>query len=397
MNELFEALYAQPGRDHDVSLLEHLRSRHKKALRIAIMGCTGSIGRSTLDVVRANPEKLRVVALAAGSDVVNLVRLAKELGVTRMAVAKPIESLPSGVGALRDLAAQEDIDLVVNAVVGAAGLEVTLGALDGGNDIALANKESLVMAGELVMRRAQEKGVAIRPIDSEHSSLASCMRGRTAREIDRVYLTASGGPFRGRSAASFENATVEEALKHPTWKMGPKITIDSATLMNKGLEIIEAHFLFDLPPSKIEVIVHPQSIIHAMVRHADGSVIAELAPPDMRLPIQRALLPGGAFQAPMDLMKLGALTFEPPDHEAFPLIRIACLALEKGGTAPVVVNAANEAAVGAFLEKKISFGRISGIIRRTFEAHEPRPIAAESDVYDADAWARREAGRLIAG
>ncbi|MEK8022225.1 MAG: 1-deoxy-D-xylulose-5-phosphate reductoisomerase [Candidatus Hydrogenedentota bacterium] len=397
MNELLESLYSQPGRDHEVSLLDHLRMRQAKPLRLAVMGCTGSIGKSTIDIVRANPDRLRVVALAAGSNEAELMKMARDLGVTRTALAKSTTSMPSGVGALRALAAEEDVDIVVNAVVGAAGLEVTLGALDGGNDIALANKESLVMAGELVMRRAAERKVAIRPIDSEHSSLVSCMRGRTGREIRRVYLTASGGPFRGRAKGTFDNVTVEEALNHPTWSMGPKITIDSATLMNKGLEIIEAHFLFELPASKIEVIVHPQSIIHAMVQHSDGSVVAELAPPDMRLPIQRALLPGGNFQSPLDLTRLGALTFEQPDHAAFPLILVACEALARGGTAPAVVNAANEIAVGAFLEKKISFGAISGIIQRTIAAHTPHPVETEADVYDADAWARKEAGSLIAG
>lgn len=363
-------------------------------LRIALIGCTGSIGKSALDVIRANPERLTVVALAAGSKEKELLEIAREMNVSRLALDTPTKTMPSGPGALRALSAEDGIDVVVNAVVGAAGLDVTLGALEGGHDIALANKESLVMAGDLVMRRAAEKKITIRPIDSEHSSLESCLRGRDSRHIRRVLLTASGGPFRGRKAGSFDDVTVEEALNHPTWSMGPKITIDSATLMNKGLEIIEAHHLFGLAPEKIDVVVHPQSIIHAMVEHFDGSIIAELAPPDMRIPIQRALIGDGLFSSALDLTKLKDLTFESPDRAAFPLLDLAYQALSRGGTAPTVLNAANEIAVGAFLEKKIRFGSITDIIRRVLDAHNPVPVTNESDIREADRWGRHEAQKL---
>lgn len=353
------------------------------------MGCTGSIGRNVVEIVRANPNRLKIVAIAAGSKESELNLLARELNVTRIALASR-----DGSAALRALAAGDGIDVVVNAVVGAAGLAVTLGALDAGRNIALANKESLVMGGDLVMTRARERGVTIAPVDSEHSSLAECLKGRDPNRIRKVYLTASGGPFRGRAAGSFDSVTTEEALDHPTWNMGPKITIDSATMMNKGLEIIEAHHLFDLPAEKIDVVVHPQSIIHALVENDDGTIIAELAPPDMRIPIQRALLDDGAFSSPLDLTKMKDLTFEPPDRAAFPAIGLAYEALSLGGTAPAILNAANEVAVAAFLEKEIGFGSIADIISRTLERHECRPIQIEDDIWTADQWARATAIKI---
>lgn len=395
-NGLLQALYDQPGQSALRSPLVQIFQRRSRVLRIALFGCTGSIGQNTIDVVRANADRLRIVALAAGRSEERLVTMGRELGVDRLALGEPGRAVPGGSEALRALAASEDIDVVVNAVVGAAGLAVTLGALDGHHDLALANKESLVMAGDLVMRRAKELGVAVRPIDSEHSSLTSCLRGRSLAHIRRVYLTASGGPFRGRTAGSFDDVTVEEALNHPTWSMGPKITIDSATLMNKGLEVIEAHHLFGLPADRIAVIVHPQSIIHAMVENADGSVVADLAPPDMRIPIQRALLPEGRFAAPLDLLALSGLTFAPPDLEAFPCLDLAFRALAAGGTAPCVLNAANEVAVHAFLQKRIRFGSISAIIRTTLDAHQAVPVTAEGDVLDADRWARTRALEAVA-
>ncbi|OIO35425.1 MAG: 1-deoxy-D-xylulose-5-phosphate reductoisomerase [Candidatus Hydrogenedentes bacterium CG1_02_42_14] len=361
-------------------------------IRIAIFGCTGSIGKNTIDVVKTNSARIKITALAAGRNEKELLRLADELKVSNLALASKSKIIPSGEDALRTLAATADYDIAVNAVVGSAGLSVTLGALDAGKDIALANKESLVMAGDYIMRLAKARGVRIFPIDSEHSSLQSCLKGRDADEIRRVFLTASGGPFRGRRAGTFDNVTVEEALNHPTWKMGPKITIDSSTLINKGLEIIEAHYLFNLPQDKIEVVIHPQSIIHAMAEHNDGTIIAELAPPDMRIPIQRALLNDGVFSSPLDLLSIKALTFEKPDEEAFPSLKLARKALRMGGTAPLVLNAANEVAVQSFLEKRIHFGSINDIIAKTLEAHNPQEINSESDIMIADQWARDFAG-----
>jgi 1-deoxy-D-xylulose-5-phosphate reductoisomerase len=393
--QTLQTLYEQPLSPSAQSPLARVFARRGRQLRIALFGCTGSIGRNTVDVVRANPERLKIVALAAGSNEDALLTLAKDLGVDRLAISSGSGKCSSGDGALRRLAAEDGIDVVVNAVVGAAGLEVTLGALDAGHDIALANKESLVMAGELVMRRIEENRSSLRPIDSEHAALVSCLRGRPLASIDRLYLTASGGPFRGRKAGTFDDVTVEEALNHPTWSMGPKITIDSATLMNKGLEIIEAHHLFNVSQDRIDVVVHPQSIIHAMIRHHDGSVIAELAPPDMRLPIQRSLLSDGEFSSPLDPLSLPTLTFEKPDLEAFPALELAREALRRGGTAAAVLNAANEAAVGAFLEKSIRFGAITDIIRRTLDAHSVRKLDSEEAVYEADRWGREQASGIV--
>jgi 1-deoxy-D-xylulose-5-phosphate reductoisomerase len=393
--QTLRTLYDQPQSHSAKSPLARVFGRRGKQLRIGLFGCTGSIGRNTVDIVRANPERLKIVALAAGSNEAALMDLAKDLGVDRLAISNGTGRCPTGAGALRKLAAEEEIDIVVNAVVGAAGLEVTLGALDAGHDIALANKESLVMAGDLVMRRVEENRSSLRPIDSEHAALVSCLRGRPMTSIDRIYLTASGGPFRGRKAGTFDDVPVEEALNHPTWSMGPKITIDSATMMNKGLEIIEAHHLFAVPQDRIEVVVHPQSIIHAMIRHHDGSVIAELAPPDMRLPIQRSLLTDGDFSSLLDPLTLSNLTFEKPDFEAFPALNLAREALRRGGTAAAVLNAANEVAVGAYLEKSIRFGAITDIISRTLDAHSVRTLDSEEAAYEADRWAREQASGIV--
>ncbi len=397
--KLLKTLHSQPGRFSEGPAFRGRRARRGAPIRVALFGCTGSIGTNTIDVVSRNPDRLKIVALAAGRSERELLARARALGIDAkdLAIAARSEHVPSGPGALRELARRGDYDVCVNAVVGAAGLEVTLGALEAGRDIALANKESLVMAGELVMRRAAEAGLSVVPIDSEHSSLRACLRGRRSDEIRRVFLTASGGPFRGRPVGSFDDVTVEEALNHPTWKMGPKITIDSATLMNKGLEIIEARWLFDIPESKIAVVTHPQSIIHAMAEHEDGTLVAELAPADMRIPIQRSLIPDGAFASPLDLLALPPLTFEAPDRKAFPCLDLARRALERGGTSPCVLNAANEIAVHAFLEKRIRFGAIPAIIRDTLEAYAPRPARSEEDVYGADRWARLFAAGLLDG
>lgn len=372
-----------------------LAARDGGPLRLGLFGCTGSIGRSTLDVVRANPDRLRIVALAAGGNEPELRRLAAEWGVKRYVLGQPATGMPSGPEALRRLAAEAECDVVVNAVVGAAGLDVTLGALEAGRHVALANKESLVMAGDLVMRLARANRLALRPIDSEHSALASCLRGRDPAVIRRAILTASGGPFRGRPAGAFDEAAVEDALKHPTWSMGPKITIDSATLMNKGLEIIEAHHLFDLPAERIGVLLHPQSLIHALVEDRDGSIVMEMAPPDMRIPIQRSLLEDGDFGAPLDPLALPPLTFSAPDRAAFPALDLALAALAAGGVAPAILNAANEVAVRAFLDREIRFGAIASIVAETLEALPVAAAADEAAIRAADAEARRFAAERV--
>ncbi|RMH54465.1 MAG: 1-deoxy-D-xylulose-5-phosphate reductoisomerase [Candidatus Hydrogenedentota bacterium] len=363
--------------------------------RIAVFGCTGSIGENTLEIVRRHRKRFEVVGLAAGRNAARLKELAREFSVSDLALAEPRDDLPGGDEVLAEMASREDVDIVVNAVVGAAGLSVTLAAVRSGKTLALANKESLVTAGELVMRLAREKGATIRPIDSEHSALEACLCGRDRSRIRRVILTASGGPFRGRKAGSFDDVTVAEALNHPTWSMGPKITIDSATLMNKALEVIEAHHLFGFSPDEIAVVVHPQSIIHAMVENRDGTVIVELAPPDMRIPIQRALMKDGDFSAPLDLERLKDLTFEPVDREAFPMLDLAYRCLEKGGTAGAVVNAANEVAVQAFLEERISFGAIPRIVTEVLERHEVKEESDEGVIREADEWARVTAERFV--
>jgi 1-deoxy-D-xylulose-5-phosphate reductoisomerase len=360
--------------------------------RVAILGATGSIGRAALEIVAANPDRLEVVALAAGRDADGLAEIARRFGVRRTALA-------DGAAAL---AAETDCDVVLNAIVGAAGLAATRAALEAGRDVALANKESLVAAGRLVTEAARRTGAAIRPVDSEHASLQRCLAGRRADEIDRVILTASGGPFRGRARADLAAVTVEEALAHPTWRMGPKITVDSATLMNKGLELIEAHHLFGLPPDRIDVVVHPQSVVHALVRLEDGTMVGHMGPPDMRLPIQQALLFDGdengvppGYARPLDLPGR-SLTFEPVDEKVFPAVRLAREALRRGGTAPAVLNAANEVAVGRFLAGEIPFLSIVETVERALDGH--RRLGAEADpdwgaIDAADAWARREAAR----
>ncbi len=379
--------------------------------RLAILGSTGSIGVNTLRIVESFPDRFEVIALAAGRNadllaeqvsrfkprVVSVLddrvagKLAEKLGGTK------VEILTGEAGVVR-VATGDRPDLVVSALVGASGLVPTLAAVRAGSDIALANKEVLVMAGELVMAEARRLGVRILPVDSEHAAVHQCLAGHRREDVRRVTLTASGGPFRTTPREKLAGMQPSEALKHPNWKMGPKITIDSASLMNKGLEMIEARWLFDLEPGAIDVVIHPQSIVHSLVEYIDGSVIAQLGVPDMRGPISYAL--GLPERLPLsmerlDLVQLGSLTFEAPDHEKFPNLGLALRALKDGGTMPAVLNAANEEGVAAFLEGRIGFTGITESIARTMEAHVPRPIPSLEVALAADAWARQHAVKII--
>jgi 1-deoxy-D-xylulose-5-phosphate reductoisomerase len=353
---------------------------------VTVLGATGSIGRRTLELVSAFPEQFRVGGLAArGSDVglvAQQVRAHRPVAVAlldRAAVDRLARELPSprpellaGPEGLAALAGEVPADILVSALVGAAGLVPTLAAIRAGRTIALANKETLVMAGALMTRAAREHGVRLLPVDSEHSALFQCLAGAAPREVRRLVLTASGGPFRGWSRSTLETVTVEQALRHPTWRMGAKITIDSATLMNKGLEVLEAHWLFGVPFERIDVVVHPQSIVHSMVEFVDRSVLAQLGMPDMGIPILYALtypdrLPCPA--PPLDLVELGTLTFEAPDESAFPCLALARQAGRAGGAAPLVLNAANEVAVAAFLAGRCGFMDIPRLIGEALDAH----------------------------
>jgi 1-deoxy-D-xylulose-5-phosphate reductoisomerase len=377
--------------------------------RLLILGSTGSIGTQALDVVG---DDFQIVGLSAGTAHEALVAQARAHGVRRIALSEPdaaaraAESwtegeVLAGPQGLVDLVANSDADLVLNAIVGSAGLGPTIVALTEGIDLALANKESLVVGGELVTALAEATGAQIIPVDSEHSALHQLIGAEQGRvgTIDRLVLTASGGPFRGRSRADLESVTVEQALRHPTWDMGGKITIDSATLMNKGLEIIEAHHLFGTPYDRIDVVVHPQSIIHALVVMCDGAALAHLGHPDMRVPIAYALHHPDRVDVPvrpLDLAELGSLTFEAPDVDAFPCLRLAREAAEAGGTGPCVLNAANEVAVHAFLSGRLGFMGIPAVIEETLERVGAARVHSFDSLYNADARAREVAGELIA-
>jgi 1-deoxy-D-xylulose-5-phosphate reductoisomerase len=367
---------------------------------VAVLGATGSIGRQALEIVAAHPD-LRASALAAGSDHAGLVAAAASHGVGRIALVDPAAAQAArrehdgevleGAEGLERLIAESGADVVLNAVVGAAGLRATLQTFAAGADLALANKESLVAGGELVMDALARSGVRMLPVDSEHSALAQCLAGAAPGSVTGVVITASGGPFRGRTRESLADATVADALAHPTWSMGPKITIDSATLMNKGLEVIEAHHLFGLDYGQIEVVVHPQSIVHGMVRFRDGALLAHVGNPDMRVPISWALThpDRAATSVPsLDLSAPFALQFEPPDTATFRCLALARQAGEAGGTAPCVLNAANEAAVAAFLAGAIGFLEIADLVERALEAVPPEPIGSLEQLLEADARAR---------
>lgn len=372
--------------------------------RIAILGSTGSIGTQTLSVVDWFPRELEVVALTARSDAAALGRQVERYRPRLAALShpEPGTGLPAaadcrllkGPEALVEAATHPDVDLVIVAVVGTAGLAPALAALQAGKDVALATKEALVVGGHLMTAAARASGATILPIDSEHSAIWQCLRGSRAEEVERVVLTASGGPFVDVPAGRLAAVSVREALAHPTWNMGGKITIDSATLMNKGLELIEARWLFDLPPSRIEVVVHRQSIVHSLVCFRDSSVLAQLGVPDMRLPIQYALFyperPANPLQR-LDLVRCGSLTFEAPDLERFPALGLAMRAAEVGGSLPAVMSAANEVAVSLFLDGRIAFTEIAARVGRVMDRHPVVHNPPLADILDIDAWARRVA------
>jgi 1-deoxy-D-xylulose-5-phosphate reductoisomerase len=367
---------------------------------VAVLGSTGSIGRSTLEVLRRQRAHFRLVALAAGRNADELDAQVAEWRPAYAGLASGNGSVrvPTGPQVLVDAATHPEVDIVVNAVVGAAGLEATLAALRAGKRVALANKESLVMAGELVQRAAREGGGEIVPVDSEHSAVLQCITGQR-ETFCRLVLTASGGPFRDWDAERLRRATVAEALAHPTWQMGRKVTVDSATLANKALEIIEAHFLFGLSYDALDAVVHPQSIVHAFVEFCDGSIIAQLGFPSMELPILYALthparLPDNGIRR-FDPVAASPLTFEPVRHDVFRAFHAGVEAGRQGGTAPATFNAANEEAVAAFLDGRIAFGRITDIIEAVLAANPATPATDAGAVQDADRRAREIARRLV--
>ncbi len=369
--------------------------------RVAILGSTGSIGVQTLDIIRRHPGRLEVVGLAAHRNHEQIQRQAAEFGVSAIALmdeaAGRRAEVPSGMSAIVEIATLPQADIVVVAISGVAGLLPTLAAIAEGKQIALASKEVLVAAGQLVMPLAREKDILLTPIDSEHSAIFQCIQGVRPDQLDGVILTASGGPFRGRKRSELTDVTIRDALNHPTWKMGGKITVDSATLMNKGLELIEAKWLFGLPMHKIEVVVHPESIVHSFVRLTDGSVLAQLGRPDMRLPIQYALLyperieSGMGTWSPLDTP---SLHFESPDIETFPALNLARESARIGGTAPCVLNAANEEAAAAFLRGQCGFLQITDVVAETMVRHAPGSVDLDN-LLDADRWARETVRALL--
>ena len=381
--------------------------------RLAILGSTGSIGQSALAVVAAHPERLGVVALAAGDNAERLAEQARAfapaiVGMGTASAALRFQTafgtappeLVTGEDGLIAVATHPAVDIVICASSGTTALRAVLAAIDAGKTIALANKEVLVMAGELVMAAARRRGAPILPVDSEHNAIHQCLHARPLEEVRRLILTASGGPFRGWTDEELTRVSPALALKHPTWQMGRKITIDSATLMNKGLEVIEARWLFNVEADRIDVLVHPQSIVHSMVEFRDGSVIAQLGVTDMRLPIQYACSYPERWDAPLpplDLVKAGHLEFGHPDLDRFPCLRLAYQALRTGGTLPCVLNAANEIAVDAFLDGRLPFTGIAQVITQTMEAHRPMAVDTLDTVLEADGWARAHARAMTRG
>jgi 1-deoxy-D-xylulose-5-phosphate reductoisomerase len=381
---------------------------------IAVLGSTGSIGLSTLDVLERHRDRYEVVALAAHSNIGRLreqclahrpkfavvvdVAAAAKLAVELKAAGSPTRVL-AGQDALSEVAAYEEVDAVMAAIVGAAGLSSSLAAARAGKRIMLANKEALVMSGALFMQAVRDGGATLIPVDSEHNAIFQCMAGDQRAGVRRVVLTASGGPFLRTPASTLRDATPEQACAHPRWVMGRKISVDSATLMNKGLELIEACLLFGLTPAQVEIVVHPQSIVHSLVEYVDGSMLAQLGNPDMRTPIAHALgwperLASGVES--LDILRAARLDFEAPDLERFPSLGLARAAAEAGGTAPAVLNAANEIAVGAFLERRLGFPEIPAVIDRVLARHQRTAARSLEDVLNADEWARREAQAAVA-
>ncbi|MBQ9371475.1 MAG: 1-deoxy-D-xylulose-5-phosphate reductoisomerase [Thermoguttaceae bacterium] len=392
----------------------------RRSREIAVLGATGSIGKSALDVIAKSNGALRASVLAVKSSVAKAVELARQFQpkflvvVDENADRTPLGALPRktkalfGRDALNEVVRRPEIDVVLNAIVGIAGLDATLEALDAGKTVALANKEALVAGGALVMRKLEERGsAALLPVDSEHSAIFQCILSHcnpdvspqiTSDDVERIILTASGGPFRDWTREQLKGATVEDALRHPTWNMGAKVTIDSASMMNKALEIIEARWLFDIEPDRIQVMIHPQSLIHSMVEFVDGAVLAQISPPDMRLPIQFALY--GAFrkQGPakkFDWTKAASIELTPPDFERFPALQLGFEVAKAGGTAGAALNAANEVAVDAFRRGAITFDQIPELCRRTLDSHNYEPNPTLGRVYEIDAWARKEIEKWI--
>jgi 1-deoxy-D-xylulose-5-phosphate reductoisomerase len=378
---------------------------------VVLLGSTGSIGTSTIKVAEDLPDMIRLLGLAAGNNVELLLEQTRKHRPEAISITDPRKArelrdtlgtsteVLSGPEGLLKLATLPEADIVLIAIVGTAGLQPALAAIRAGKDIAVASKEILVMAGEIVMREAREHGVKVLTVDSEHSAISQCLDGKPAESIRRLWLTASGGPFRTTPKEEFAAITVERALKHPSWVMGRKITIDSATLFNKGLEMIEARWLFNVEMSRVSVVVHPQSVVHSLVEFIDGSMLAQLSTPDMCLPIQYALTypdraPSQRVQT--SLVKLGALTFEEPDPDRFPALDLARRAGEVGGTLPAVLNAANEVAVDAFVNRRISFLDISALVRRTMDRHTTAPHPTLQQILEADTWARAEAASVLA-
>lgn len=380
--------------------------------RIAILGSTGSIGTSALDVLAHLGPEYRVAALSAHSQAEKLIEQMRAFAPAAVAVTDEAHAervmraaegtktrVYAGAAGCVEMVRRDDVDVVLAAIVGAAGLPAVFAAVQAGKTLALANKEALVVAGSLLIPEARRRGVPILPVDSEHSAIFQAMQSGRPSEVKKVILTASGGPFRNSSKETIEGATLDDALNHPTWRMGNKITIDSATMFNKGLELIEACWLFDLPPEKVQIVVHPESVVHSMVEFVDGSVIAQLGPPDMRTPIQYALtypqrLPG--ISRTLDLSQALSLNFQPPDEERFPALRVARDVARRGGTLGAVMNAANEAAVAAFVAGNIPFGGIVRSVEYTIHAHAVQTNPSLDDLLEADRWARRTAEGFIA-
>ena len=382
--------------------------------RVTILGSTGSVGEQTLAVAGAFPDRFRVAALAAGSNVDKLCEQIERFSPERVSIVEPeaAETLRSRFGdrvavdagaAGIEAVATHPAELVVAAVVGAAGLRPTLAAIEAGRDVALANKEALVMAGALVRRAVAAHGVALLPVDSEHSAIFQALAGQRMQDVSRLIITCSGGPFRTWSEGEIARATLAQALQHPNWDMGAKITIDSATLMNKGLEVIEARWLFDVPPERIDVVVHPESIVHSLVEFCDSSVLAQLGLPDMRVPIAVALAHPERLEIDLprlDLASIGRLEFEPPDSKRFPCLELAFQALRGGEAAPAVLNAANEVSVAAFLREEVTFPAIAAtneaVLAEHLETSAGQTVENLDEVLGADAWARARAAQLIA-
>ena len=378
---------------------------------IALLGSTGSIGVSTLAVVREFPKRFKIHGMVAGRNVSLLARQIKEFSPTLAAIEREEDILPlrkllgkhrveilCGQAGAAEVASASAVDVVLAAIVGAAGLMPTLRGLLAGKEIALANKEALVMAGELFVKAAKKKGLRLLPVDSEHSAIFQCLQGNQRGDVDKLILTASGGPFLRTPLARLANVTIDQALKHPNWKMGRKITIDSATMMNKGLEVVEARWEFDMEPSGIHVVIHPQSIVHSMVRYQDGAIMAQLGIADMRIPIAYALAYPHRLKGswePLDLTKHGELNFLPVEKKRFPALGLAYAAINEGGTMPAVLNAANEVAVAAFLAGRIGFREIHRIIDRTMQCHQNSHAKNIDQVIEVDRWAREVASAYV--